>query len=215
MSANALFSASMSSIVLDACWWIWVPCVLRRSAVPAIIADVVVLIASILSSTIFWWASARATVTATCSALMVTSRARSTPRIELTVVADDDLDRQHALLVDRQLLLQVERALAQREEDVLLDELAARVVRADLGGELVDHGRVERLGERDLVGQRVGQFAHLLLVVAERDVVALELVAPLLQRLHDRVDLGLRALVAHEVPLERGADAGNPADQPA
>ena len=87
---------------------------------------------------------------------------------EFTVVADDDLDRQHALLVDRQLLLQVERALAEREEDVLLDELAARVVGADLGGELVDHGRVERLGERDLVGQRVGEFAHLLLVVAER-----------------------------------------------
>ena len=156
MSANACFSDSMSSIVLDACWWIWVPCVLRRSAVPAIIADVVVLIASILSSTIFWWASASATVTATCSALIVTSRARSTPRIELAVVADDDLDRQHALLVDGQLLLQVERALAEREEDVLLDELAARVVGADLGGELVDHRRVERLGERDLVGQARG-----------------------------------------------------------
>ena len=35
----------MSSMVLDACSWIWVPWVLRRSAVPAIIADVVVLIA--------------------------------------------------------------------------------------------------------------------------------------------------------------------------
>ena len=81
MSAKACLSAAMSSIVLDACSWIWVPCVLRRSAVPAIIADVVVLIAWILSSTIFWWASASATVTATCSALMVTSRARSTPRM--------------------------------------------------------------------------------------------------------------------------------------
>ena len=54
MSAKADRSASMSSIVLEACWWIAVPCVFRRSAVPAIIADVVVLIASILSRTIFW-----------------------------------------------------------------------------------------------------------------------------------------------------------------
>ena len=80
---------------------------------------------------------------------------------QFTVVADDDLDGEHALLVDGELLLEVECALAEGEEDVLFDELAAGVVGADLGGQLLDHRSVERLGECDLFREGEGQFAHL------------------------------------------------------
>ncbi len=133
---------------------------------------------------------------------------------QLTVVADDDLHREHALLVDGQLLLQVQCPLAQCEQDVLLDELAPGVVGRDLRGELVDHDGIEFLGERDLIGEGEGQLAHLLLILTEGDVVALELVPALLERVDDGVDLGLGALVAHEVALERRADPGNLADRP-
>ncbi len=135
----------MSSIVLDACWWIAVPCVFNRSAVPAIIAEVVALIASILSRTIFWWASASATVTATWSALTVTSIARSTPRISSRLLRMMISMARTPCWLTASCCCRSSVRWRQREQDVLLDELAAWVVGADLGGELVDDDRIERL----------------------------------------------------------------------
>ena len=61
--------------------------------------------------------------------------------------------------------------------------------------------------ERDLLGQRQRQLAHVLLVFVERDVVALELIATALERADDGVDDALRRLELHEVALQWRAHA--------
>ena len=98
-------------MVLEACSWIWVPCVLSRSAVPAIIADVVVLIASILSSTIFWCAERERHGHRDLQRADGDVDGPIDTADQFAVVANDDLDRQDALLIDRELLLEIERAL--------------------------------------------------------------------------------------------------------
>ena len=55
---------------------------------------------------------------------------------ELAVVADDERRGEHALLVDRELLLQVHGALAQHEDELLLDELSSRIVRPRVSSSL-------------------------------------------------------------------------------
>ena len=77
---------------------------------------------------------------------------------------------------------------------------------------LVD-GAVERSSERNLVGQRERQLTHVLLILVERDVVALELVSATLERTDDSVDDALRRLELHEVALQRRPDPGDHAQQ--
>ena len=132
---------------------------------------------------------------------------------QLAVVPDDDLDSQYTLLIDGELLLEIEGPLTQREENVFLYELATRIVSSDLGGEFVDHRRIECLSQGDLIGEQMGEFTHRLLIVTERHVVALELIAPLLQRDNNRIDLRLRTLISHEIALQGGADSGDLADR--
>jgi hypothetical protein len=68
---------------------------------------------------------------------------------QLLVVADDQFDGQHPLLVDGELLLQVDDPLAQGEEQLLLDEAAAWVVGGDVALQGVNQALVDELTETD------------------------------------------------------------------
>ena len=133
---------------------------------------------------------------------------------QFLVVADDDGRRQHALLIHGKLLLQIHDALAQREQDFVLHETAARVVGADFPVQLVLDLAVHQPRQLDLALQLFGQGAHRLLVFAQRDVVAVELILADLQRAGNRVDHRLRAFELGEIALQRRADAGQLAEQP-
>ena len=127
------------------------------------------------------------------------------PAYEFLVVADDQFGRQDSLLVDGELLLEVHDPLPEREQELFFDELALGLVGLD--SELFAEPGVDGLSECDLLCERVGEFAHVALVLTEGDVVTLELITPFLEGLDDRVDHGLAGLVLHEVALERRAYA--------
>ena len=69
------------------------------------------------------------------------------------------------------------------------------------------------VAQRHLIGERKRQLTHLLLILRQRDVVSLQLIAAVLERLDDGVDLRLRALEPHEVPLQRRSDTRNSPEQ--
>ncbi|WNB84381.1 hypothetical protein REH70_10885 [Cellulomonas sp. ATA003] len=83
--SNACWSFSGSTVARDAPCWMAVPCVRSSSEVATIMSDVVALSASTCASTIRCCPSACEVMTATRSAAMVVSRARSTPLMSSTL----------------------------------------------------------------------------------------------------------------------------------
>ena len=129
---------------------------------------------------------------------------------QLDVVLPDQVDRQIGLDRDRHLGEQVLVLLADVEEHVLTERFCSLGVgRLDLG-DLGSEGGVEVLGEVDVLPEPLHRLPEVGLLLFERGVVLAELVLPLVQRVEDRVEVRLRALVPVEVVPQLVAEGDHP-----
>src|SRR5690606_8651306 len=86
---------------------------------------------------------------------------------QLSVVADYHFQRQNALLAYRQLLLQINDALAQRKEQLFLDEAALRIGFRQSGSNFAQ-AAVDQATQIDLAAQLHEQATQGLLIVGQR-----------------------------------------------
>ena len=112
------------------------------------------------------------------------------------------------MLADRDLLLQVDDALAQRKQQFLFDKGATRGLEAGRGS-LFGEAAVDHAAEVDLALELDEDVAQRLLVVGEGEVVAAQHVGAGLEVADDAVERVLGLFVFVEVALQRLAHAGD------
>ena len=199
MFANAVCSDSRPIVVDAACLLMSTLWVASSCDVDSMSFDVVVLSAVIWSRTSFWFASAWATID---RGPQRGDRRRRRPvdaLDELEVVLPDEVDREVALDRDRLLGQQVLVLLAHVEQHVVAQRLRPLGIgRLDLGDLRGERG-VESLGDVDVLGEPLHRLPEMHLLLLERRVVLAQLVLAVVERLDDRVDVRLRALVLAEV----------------
>ena len=131
---------------------------------------------------------------------------------QLDVVLDGDVDGQVVLDRHRELGEQVLVLLAHVEEDVLLEGGRLLGVGGLQRGDLRGQPRVEPLGDVDVLVQPTHGVPEVLLLHVERDVVLLELVLTVAQRVQDAVQVALRRLVLAEVVVDPVTERDHPED---
>ena len=131
---------------------------------------------------------------------------------QLDVVLAYEIDREVALDRHRQLRQQILVLLSDVEQHVVLERLGAFGIGClDLGDPRRERC-VEVLDDVHVLRESLHRLPELQLLLLERGVVLAELVLALVQGIQDRIDVGLRALVAVEVVAQLIAER-NDAEQ--
>ena len=131
---------------------------------------------------------------------------------QLAIVANDDFQCQHALLAYRLLLLQIDDALAQREQQLLLDKGTLRLFRRQ-PFRCCHQTTINQSSQVDLTLELAQQAAQALLIVTERNVIAAQHIATALQVGNDRIQGFLGIFKLAKIALNATAGSGKAGKQ--